>query len=90
MDLNKWLSKLEEDVSSFMNAPVEQVFTESFMVQHTRFENIYEFYNTYKLAVEQDESPPLIDEFVIDTTDFSSWLSMQEAAISFRRDEDGL
>lgn len=89
MDLHKWLTKLEDDVESFLNSPIENVFTESFMVQHTRFEDIYEFYNSYKLAVEQDDiSPPLIDEFVVENTDFSSWASMQEAAINTRRGED--
>ncbi len=86
MDIKKWLDKLEESVSSLMNAPVEHVFTESFMIQHTRFEDIHEFVNNYKFCSE--ENLELIDEFVVRNTDFSSWENMQAAALDYRLNGD--
>lgn len=87
MDVNKWFSKLESEVLTLMSAPAEQIFTESFMVQHTRFENIYEFVNNYKFCSE--ENLELIDEFVVRNTDFSTWESMQEMAIRYKMNEEG-
>ena len=68
---------------------LEDIFTDEFMQQHTRFENFdgFKFSSAVMVNWKADTivyAPLLLDSFVKESTQFSNWDEMVRAATSLR------
>lgn len=84
----KQLKKLKgnlKNVEEERHYTMKEVFNDTFMAQHTKFPNISDFLDASGLDFSSQESfqnvnIELLDKFVSENSEFSSWKEMKSAA----------
>lgn len=79
MNLKQWLADQETTVNSILNSPANEIFTESFMMHHTRYSDIQAFVDAF--MEDSNETYIPLDDFVARNSDFSTWDNMSQAAV---------
>ncbi|MFB6254515.1 MAG: hypothetical protein ABEI06_07895 [Halobacteriaceae archaeon] len=88
MDFNIDLSQLEDELEEELeevSVPIDEVFTDSFMREHTNFENIEQLFAESTWTVESAKDIDLIpsdqlDKYIDERTEFDSWSQLEEEA----------
>jgi hypothetical protein len=87
-DFSKKLKKMEKSIEKYEGGKgvgFSELFTSSFMVKYTNFNNIYEFFDKSPFKVETQKDLEIIDEeeldiYVSKNTQFTTWESMSGKA----------
>lgn len=86
-DLEKQLKKIERSVKKEVDGevPASEIFSESFMRKHTKFESIEEFFDKSPFEINTSEDLEAVDDsemdaYVREHSTFDSWDAFQTAA----------
>ncbi|MFB6356177.1 MAG: hypothetical protein ABEJ65_06640 [bacterium] len=81
-------SEKEEMRPSFGELNLDEIFSDSFMEEHTDFEDFQEFLDPTDFSISDIEKSVLerktndeIDEYTSENTEFNNWLEMVEEAL---------
>ncbi|MFB6187858.1 MAG: hypothetical protein ABEI86_13465 [Halobacteriaceae archaeon] len=87
MDFTIDLSHLEDELEELekVSVPIDEVFTDDFMQEHTNFENIEQLFKESTWTVDSAKDLDLIpsdqlDKYIDERTEFDSWSQLEEEA----------